>query len=69
MGYGLMQKGMSMDYKRVYEEEELLSWYFVLIIQGLKSGFSKKNFGSLFIHNFPVPPCLDHYLLDVLISL
>jgi hypothetical protein len=24
---------MSMDHKRVYEEEEVLSWYFVLIIQ------------------------------------
>ena len=34
----------------------------------LKSGFSREDFGSLFIHDFPVPPCLDHYLLDVLIS-
>ena len=29
----LVWRKMSMDYKRVYEEEELLSWCFVLIIQ------------------------------------
>ena len=51
---------MSIDHKRVYEEERLWSWYFVLVIE---------DFGSLIIHDFPVPPCPDHYLLDVLISL
>ena len=29
----LVWRGMSMDHKRVYEEEELLSWCLVLIIQ------------------------------------
>ena len=29
----LVWRGMSMDHKRVYKEEELLSWCFVLIIQ------------------------------------
>ena len=29
----LVWKEMSVDHKKLYEEEELLSWYFVLIIQ------------------------------------
>ena len=29
----LVLKGVSVDHKRVYEEEELLSWCLVLVIQ------------------------------------
>ena len=29
----LVWRGMSVDHKRVYEEERLWSWYFVLVFQ------------------------------------
>ena len=33
MKYYFVWRGMSIHHKKVYEEEELLSWYFVLVIQ------------------------------------
>jgi hypothetical protein len=40
-----------------------------LYVHRLKSGFSREDFGSLFIYDFPAPLRLDHCALDILISL
>jgi hypothetical protein len=41
----------------------------VVTVRVVTSGFSGEDFGFLFIHDFPDPPCLNHYLLNILISL